>query len=102
MITFLLGHFGKVLHGDLIIHQHFHLTGTLQFRDRLFGFYNGQRACVTTGINFQHHNYRSPSVFYSDFLFGFGYDLTHDLCGQASGLQLCFQRICFFWQHGQQ
>ena len=44
-LSFLLGHFGKVLHGDLIIHQHFHLTGTLQFRDRLVGFYNGQR-CV--------------------------------------------------------
>ena len=102
LIALLLCHFRQILNCNLIIHQHFHLTGTLQFRDRLFGFYNGQWACVTTGINFQHHNCRPPSVFYSDFLFGFGYDLTHDLCGQASGLQLCFQRTCFFWQHSQQ
>ena len=57
LITLLLGHLGQVLHGDLVVHQNFHLTSTLQLRNSALGLDDRQRAGVSSCINMSHNRF---------------------------------------------
>ena len=56
-VAFLLGHLGQVLDGDLVVHQNFHLTGTLQLRNSALGLDDRQRAGVSSCINMSHNRF---------------------------------------------